>query len=54
MKNAIIPAILIFLFGMISSAMAQNNPVMNKKMKAQFDVMLIGYEKDRCHKTGRS
>jgi hypothetical protein len=29
MKNAKIPAIFIFFFGMISTAMAQNNPVVN-------------------------
>ena len=45
MKNAKIPAILIFLSGMISSSMAQNNPVMNKKMKAQFDIMLMDMKK---------
>src|SRR5258705_4858024 len=45
MENAKIPAIFIFLFGMISTAMAQNNPVMNKKMKVQFDIMLMDMKK---------
>ena len=30
---------------MILSAMAQNNPAMNKKMKAQFDIMLMDMKK---------
>jgi hypothetical protein len=45
MKNASIPAILIFLSGIISSATAQMNPVINKKMIAQFDFMLAGMKK---------
>ncbi|HET7000200.1 MAG TPA: hypothetical protein VFI33_02780, partial [Puia sp.] len=45
MKNVKIPAIIIFLLGMISSAIGQNNPVMNKKMAAQFDFMLVNMKK---------
>jgi hypothetical protein len=41
MKNARIPATIIFLFGMIPSVMAQYNPVINKKMAAQFDFKCI-------------
>jgi len=45
MKNTKNPAMVIFLFGMISSALSQNNPVMDKKMTAQFDIMLMEMRK---------
>jgi hypothetical protein len=45
MKNARTSAILFLLFGMISSAMAQQNPVINKKIAAQFDIMLMDMKK---------
>ena len=31
MKNANIPAVIVVLFGMISSAMGQTNPTINRK-----------------------
>ncbi|HMG68863.1 MAG TPA: hypothetical protein VK588_14290 [Chitinophagaceae bacterium] len=45
MKNTKNPAMVIFLFGMISSALSQTNPVMDKKMTAQFDIMLMEMKK---------
>src|ERR1700755_945602 len=45
MKNAKTYSILFLLFGMISSAMAQQNPVINKKIAAQFDIMLMDMKK---------
>src|ERR1700759_1559547 len=45
MKNAKTSAILVLLFGMISSAMAQQNPVINKKIAAQFDIMVMDMKK---------
>ena len=45
MKNAKIPAMVIFLFGMNSSAFSQTNPVMDKKMASQFDIMLMDMKK---------
>ena len=45
MKNAKIPATLILLLAMVSPNMAQTNPVINKKVAAQFDIMLMSMKK---------
>ena len=45
MKNVKIPAVLIFITGFVSSVNAQTIPVINKKMKTQFDMMLTNMKK---------
>ena len=45
MKNVKIPAILSFLLCVICYALAQTNPVIYKKMAAQFDNMLMNMKK---------